>query len=91
MTNHPNRKPTPFQVRAYPGDVIAKCTTENQAHLIAALWSRHWASWAEVDYRAPKNGDGSGLVGQFSGGEPTPEFAHLRPLLVNNRILAEVA
>ena len=88
MVNHPNRKQTPFQVRAYPGQLLGKFPTAADAHRVAAMWSKHWGSWAEVDY-FPRDGKGAGLVGQFDKGEPTREFAHLREMLVNNRILPE--
>jgi hypothetical protein len=84
MTQRKSRKPTPFHVRA--GELLGKFATEADAQCVASMWSRHWESWTEVDYYSRK---GSGLIGQFSSGEPTAEFAHLREMLVANHILAE--
>lgn len=67
------RKPTPFHVHVYPGDLLGKFCNEHQALRVAAMWSNHYKSWAEVTFEA-KNG--GGLIGQFSKGALTPEFAH---------------
>jgi hypothetical protein len=88
MTTRKSQKQTPFHVRAYPGELLGKFPTAADAQRVASMWSRHWGSWAEVDYY-PRDGKGSGLIGQFSSGEPTAEFAHLREMLVANHILAE--
>jgi hypothetical protein len=67
-----SRRKTPFHVYAYPGDLLGKFCNEHQALRVAAMWSAHYQAWTEVVLEA-KNG---GLVGQFSKGALTPEFAH---------------
>lgn len=63
---------TPFHVRTYPGDLLGKFCNEFDALRVAQMWSERWQSWAEVTFEH-KTG---GLIGQFSKGALTPEFAH---------------
>lgn len=72
MVNHPNRKVTPFHVHAYPGELLGKFASANAAQRVAQWWSEYWGSWCEV-YNT-RRGDGSGIVGQYTKGMPTPEF-----------------
>ena len=74
MSRHSSSgRKTPFHVYAYPGDLLGKFCNEHQALRVAALWSAHYQAWTEVTLKA-KNG--GGLIGQFSKGALTPEFAH---------------
>lgn len=80
MTNHPNRKPTPYHVTAYPGELLGKFAHEASALRVAQMWSARWKSWAEVR-RVGKIESGAGLIGQFEMGEPTPEFECVRSVV----------
>jgi hypothetical protein len=68
-------KRTEFHVHAYPGEMLGKFVHEYDAQRVAQMWSARWGSWTEVRYTGKK---GAGLIGQFSKGVPTPEFAHLQ-------------
>lgn len=69
MVNHPNRKRTPFQVNAYPGDMLGRFPSAINAQRIAQMWSERWHSWAEVFDTRDQT-----IIGQYDHGMPTPEF-----------------
>jgi hypothetical protein len=73
------RTPTPYHVRAYPGDLLGKFVDSTDALRVAQMWSSRWGSWAEV--HCVTQGDDGGIIGQFDKGEPTPKFEHIRPIL----------
>jgi hypothetical protein len=73
MVNHPNRTATPFHVHAYPGGLLGKFRSAMAAQRVAQVWSERWSSWAEV--YSVRKGDGSGIIGQYTKGIATPEFA----------------
>ena len=75
MTNHPNRRVCPYTVHMI-GNRIARFTDADDAQEYAQMYSERHQCFIEVSaHFTGAHRNGSGLIGQYKEGHPTPEFA----------------